>query len=297
MAKLIELGGIHAMGRCAIVDDDDYEWLNQWRWYCNYGYAVRTDRTGDKQRTVRMHRQIMTPPADMDIDHIDHNRLNNQRSNLRLATRQENSRYASKPPGKSPYRGVVKNSSTDAWEASITVNREGFYLGYFPTQFEAAQAYNEAAIKHHGEFAILNDLSAGPMPDDLPLFVPNERTASRRGIRKARERWHAYIYVDGEYINLGYFSTEIAAIEARDDAEYAVAIGEVLESLKLQKPPKSQYRGVKFEKRVRKWYAEIHIKRKRIYLGSFDSEIEAAKAYDAAARAHFLFERLNFPDQ
>lgn len=154
----------------ALVDDDDYEWLNQWRWCAyedrNITYAIRTyvDKDNRQSHTTSMHRQILglTDPK-IKCDHRDHDGLNNQRSNLRVATHAQN--MANLRPRKnttSKYKGVkaveYKSESrhTINWHASMKINGACTHLGSFKTEEEAAIAYDEAAKIHHGEFANLN---------------------------------------------------------------------------------------------------------------------------------------------
>ncbi len=153
--KEIEL----SRGYKAIVDDEDYERLSQWRWNistCNGGvYATRWEReSGSKRRQlIRMHVEIMNPPAGMLVDHINGNTLDNRRCNLRACTKgqnQMNMRRNSR--NTSGYRGVHWNKKNKKWTAMIRVANKKHYLGLFESVEAAATAYAEASRKYHGEF-------------------------------------------------------------------------------------------------------------------------------------------------
>lgn len=151
--KLIPL----SQGKFSQVDDEDFEWLNQWKWYAYKGindvfYVARS--IGRKQ--IKMHRLILGLTIFEERgDHIDHNGLNNQRINLRKCTHQENCKNRKSAKGSSSkYLGV--RLKINRWNARITVLKKQKHLGYFKTEIDAAKAYNEAAIKYHGEFANLN---------------------------------------------------------------------------------------------------------------------------------------------
>jgi hypothetical protein len=155
MSKRIKL----TQGKYAIVDNVDYEWINQYKWCASYsrGYwrAERGFRENGKQHHIEMHRFIMSPPKDMVVDHKDHNRFNNQRSNLRIATRSENQRN-SLPQKGHKYKGPHLTKQKGRWASSISVNRKGVHLGRFNSKKEAAIAYDNAAKQYFGEFACLN---------------------------------------------------------------------------------------------------------------------------------------------
>ncbi len=105
-----------------------------------------------------MHRQIMQPPSDMQIDHIDHDCLNNQRANLRVCTQAQNNANRRKTRGSSQFKGVYWYASRNKWRANIRVDRQTKHLGYFDDEEDAARAYNEEALKQFREFALLNEV-------------------------------------------------------------------------------------------------------------------------------------------
>ncbi len=145
-------------GKWAIVDAADYERLRSYKWLavemgrCWYGRTLKRDG-----RPLAMHRLIMDAPKGLMVDHIDHNGLNNRKSNLRLCTRKQNRRNR-RPNlgGSSKYKGVCWCKSSKKFRAAISHNKKRIYLGYFHDEVEAAKAYDEKARELFGEFAYLN---------------------------------------------------------------------------------------------------------------------------------------------
>jgi len=141
-------------GLMALVDDDDFEYLSQWKWTARgkgkYYYAIRIVN----KKAVLMHRLIMGTPSELVVDHLDHNGLNNQKNNLRNCTQSQNTQNMIR----SRYQGVSWNKNEQKYTSKIGVRRKLFHLGYFDTPLDAAIAYNKAAIKHFGEGAKVNVL-------------------------------------------------------------------------------------------------------------------------------------------
>jgi hypothetical protein len=151
--KLIKL----TQGRETIVDDEDYEYLNQWKWHFgSRRYAIRSINCSKKK--ITMHSLLINCPKHKYIDHINGNPLDNRKINLRLCTTQENQRNRkSNETNKkiSKYKGVSK-SLNKYWRSYIYLNGKQINIGSFKTEIEAAQAYNKKAIELFGEFARLN---------------------------------------------------------------------------------------------------------------------------------------------
>lgn len=139
----------------AIVDDEDYESLSKYRWLLHKaGYAIRRE----KGKTILMHRCLIAVPAGMQVDHINHNGLDNRKNNLRPCTMAQNQRNRGvSKSNTSGCKGVYWNRKTNKWVAQIVSNQnEKTYLGSFLDIKDAARGYDEAAKKYHGEFAKLN---------------------------------------------------------------------------------------------------------------------------------------------
>jgi len=170
-------------GGVALVDDKDYWWLIQYEWgKSKSGYARRTVKVnkprgqkGYYYRSILMHREIMEPPQGLSVDHKDRNRLNNQRANLRFATRaQQQHNTAKRRDTSSKYKGVARDKEHGGWKAEITLEgAKRVFLGLFKDEDDAASAYNEAAVKHFKSFANPNIIPGDPIwgeewkrPDD-----------------------------------------------------------------------------------------------------------------------------------
>lgn len=156
MREILLVGGRAA----AMVDDVDFESIAESRWYeTGDGYACRSlPRPGKRATTQRMHRLITNAPSGMDVDHINHNGLDNRRSNLRVCPHRYN--LANQRPRRgvrsSRFKGVYRHSVTGRWKANIGIRNRTIYLGTFDTEIEAAAEYDRAALEAWGEFALLN---------------------------------------------------------------------------------------------------------------------------------------------
>jgi hypothetical protein len=155
--KLIKL----TQGKFAQVDDEDYEYLNQWKWYTTKHYKNYYATRNLNRKIISMHRVIMNTPDDKEVDHIDHNGLNCQKYNMRNCIHAENmaNRFSC---GRSKYLGVYyqrnkyKDRIYEYIVAQIGIKDRNIYIGRFKTEKDAALAYDKKAIELFGEFATLN---------------------------------------------------------------------------------------------------------------------------------------------
>lgn len=151
-------------GKVALVNDEDYEVLGKHKWTAHScGYAYREVKgPGVARVAVLMHRVIVelasgSPiPAKMQVDHINGDRLDNTRANLRLATQSQNNANSKKRAGRSRYRGIAWYKPYEKWMVRLTNEGKNYFLGYYHDEQDAARAYDKAAREHFGEFARLN---------------------------------------------------------------------------------------------------------------------------------------------
>lgn len=142
----------------AIIDSTDASIADGWNWSISKGYAVRGESIGEGlSRKLYLHRLVAGAQVGVMVDHVDGNRLNNRRANLRIVSAVENARNR-RPQSNatSRYKGVSFRSDRGTWLAAIRIHGKLKKLGTFRTEAEAAMAYDNAARRAFGSFAFLN---------------------------------------------------------------------------------------------------------------------------------------------
>lgn len=221
MAKEIQLNN----GGVAIVDDDDYGRLSHARWYrASNGYAIHGEAKHGFKSFDKMHRIVLGAEKGEYVDHIDRNKLNNQKSNLRIVSAYENAQNHPKKQGRNRFIGVQFITRMGLFQSRCRINGGDHFLGYFRSEIAAAHAYNLKA-RELSSVATINELSEDI--NTLNGLLLSERAAPRRALLQSR---YKYIYFskrsknargsDSWYVRIAkhnvakfYFKTEEAAYQ------------------------------------------------------------------------------------
>jgi hypothetical protein len=147
-------------GKVALIDDDDFEIVKQYKWYAmntngiDEWYAAMSIKENGKFRITTLHQLIMGRKL---IDHIDHNGLNCQKNNMRFCTTYQNN-WNSRPKinSKCKYKGVNPYGNKKMYISKIMAKGIQYNLGIYDNEIDAAKAYNKKAIELFGEFAYIN---------------------------------------------------------------------------------------------------------------------------------------------
>ena len=210
-------------GKYAKIDSQDFELVGKYKWYCSNGYAATKRGEDGKTKYILMHRLIMGEPVKMQIDHINADRSDNRRCNLRIVTSSENSRrQLPQSNTASSYKGISWYGSDRVWVARIFVDGENIYLGRSIDEKTAARIYDYAAVMYYGEFARVNFENEPLLTEKEYAELTKRRIPSSRfrgvGWDKSKRKWVAYISVKGKYTHLGRYSSEIEAAKAYNEA-------------------------------------------------------------------------------
>ncbi len=140
-------------GRTSFVDSNNYNQLAEMKWWCGGVNKHRYAYTIINSKVVLLHRFLMTPQKDFEVDHINHNTLDNRKENLRIVTRSQNMMNSSlRKDSKTGFKGVTFKKSHNLYAARITLNKKEHFLGYFKTPEDAYKERQRATIVLHKEY-------------------------------------------------------------------------------------------------------------------------------------------------
>jgi hypothetical protein len=204
-------------GGITYISDEDWNYVANLDLYeSDVGY-IYTFREGKR---IGLHRLLLNPPIDKEVDHIDGVKQNNQRDNLRICTRKENAK--NRNPNTTPnqyslYKGVTYRKDLAMWKVQINYpNNIRHHLGHFTNEIAAANCYNHWAKIYYGEFAKLNNCTYMSKDEWKKYRQGENRTSKYRGVCSVNNEWLSQIYHDGKNIKIGKFNCEIDAAEAYD---------------------------------------------------------------------------------
>jgi len=154
-----------------LVDDEDYPLLIGYRWRLNsHGYVIRSYTVNGRGSILALHREIMQPPPQLVVDHIDHNKLNNTRANLRIITQQQNVMnrrlFSNNTTG---FKGVTYEHHQ--WHARVEKDGLRIHLGYYDDLKTAALVYDCAAVLLFGAEYVWRNLPTQPIPAALEALT------------------------------------------------------------------------------------------------------------------------------
>ena len=308
-AKLIPL----TKNQFAIVSNDDFDLLNKSRWFFSKnGYAVGHPENPDE--TVYMHRFLLNAEKGQVVDHINRDKLDNRRENLRFVTYSQNSTNSQIIRGEIRYKGVHLEDDK-YYAAQIKIEGVQHRLGYYSSAIDAAFAYDHASRLLSQDHTCQNfEIPAPQAIAQKVEFLLNGgilgrgKASSYRGAMfdKSRQLWIAGIMVNENQVYLGRYETAIDAAFVYDAASRILHGTEAKVNFPDQEPSreiqekvrliletgrvnrgKSQYKGVAWDANRNKWLASICVNGKSKHIGRFNSEQEAALAYNLKASELF----------
>lgn len=151
MSRLVPIHGRSGVRAHAIVDDEDFEFVGSLRWnLATRGYAQREQTIDGRPYLVLMHRMILGLRFGdgRESDHVNRNRLDNRRSNLRVVTRAQNAQNKTGGWGSSRERGVYWDRQVGRWGACVGLNGKSNHIGHFDSEIDAAIAASDFRRKH-----------------------------------------------------------------------------------------------------------------------------------------------------
>ncbi|MDR2176901.1 MAG: HNH endonuclease [Treponema sp.] len=198
---------INIKGQNILIDDDMYDYIISKKWhFTKDGYIYRHE----KEKSVYLHKIIMNCPEHLTVDHINHNKNDLRRENLRICTIHENQMNKNLQCNNTTgYKGVTFNKRANRYIAKITVNRKVIYIGIYLTGTEAADAYNKKGKELFGEYfkeSVYHKELDQSDPRSNDFYYPPRKKPSSSGLVGAyakNNKYYAAIGVSGKQVYLG----------------------------------------------------------------------------------------------
>lgn len=204
-------------GGVTLIDVEDLPKLSGHTWYQHMGYARARNPIGKGE--IHLSHIILPCPSGYEIDHINRDKLDNRKCNLRIVTRSQNcANRSSFRTSSSQYKGVHWNRKCGLWEAAIRQDSRITNLGFYENEIAAASAYNDYARKLWGEYAVLNDITEVDYRRMRRYKSPNARSRFLGVTMHKCGKWTARLTINGKRKTLGYFGTEEEAAAAFNEA-------------------------------------------------------------------------------
>lgn len=202
--------------KIVLVDDADYEALSKDDWWLSNGYAISW------HGRRKMHRVIIGAKKGEIVDHIDRDKLNNQRSNLRIVDARLSAHNRGKiKDTKNNYKGVHFAKKMGLFQSRCRSNGSDYFLGYYRTEKAAAYAYNKKAMEL-SDAIVLNQFEESIeelekiLIDDRAKINPTEKQSGVKNIywNKSKDKWRVVKFVNKKRHHIGEYKSLDDAIIA-----------------------------------------------------------------------------------
>jgi hypothetical protein len=218
---------IQNSNKVSLVDDDDFEFYDKFKWYlCSHGYVIYGRKDNNFKSYQKLHRLIIGAKDGEIVDHIDRNPLNNIKSNLRIVTCAQNTHNRKKAKNtKNNYKGVTYIDHLNLWQSRCRIYGNDYYLGVFKSEIAAAHAYNVKA-KSLSEYCVINNLSNYTNEYLNHILISHRKKIKKHegskykyiGFKKKRgrmknDKFNIQFTINKKRYYKGYFNTENEALQ------------------------------------------------------------------------------------
>ncbi len=272
-----------------LIDTDDLEkvmrfpntWMANWYSASNNYYVIgnKPKDANGKRGTERLHRYILDAKDGLVVDHINHDTLDNRKSNIRevpVLINNQNQKGARTDNKSSGLRNVYWNKKRQKWVGKFSLNGKFQHVGFFETVEEANKAVKRARAKLMK--GSLDALELTVPEDENVLYDPNKPASTNRTSGVKNVHWHKRAgmwTVVVKRVNYGSYETLEKASEVAEKARKGLI--KPLDKGIPNRNNKSGVRGVYWHKKSKKWTVQISVDKKTKNFGWFDNLEDAIK--------------------